>query len=56
MADAVRAFDAALPAIRPADCSANAERFAAERFRAEFSAFIANAWAGREVPPRPAHN
>jgi glycosyltransferase involved in cell wall biosynthesis len=56
VADAVRAFDAALPAIRPADCSANAERFATERFRAAFSAFVANAWAAHEVASRSVHD
>jgi glycosyltransferase involved in cell wall biosynthesis len=47
VAAAIRAFDAVLPAIRPADCRANAERFAAARFRAEFSAFVDAALATR---------
>ena len=40
IAAAVRAFDGALPMLRAAECRANAERFAAERFRAEFAAFV----------------
>ncbi len=56
VAEAVRAFDAVLPAIRPEDCRANAERFTVERFRAELSAFVDDAWAAREEPVRNAHN
>jgi len=40
IAGAVRAFDGPLQTIRTADCRANAERFAAERFRAELAAFV----------------
>jgi glycosyltransferase involved in cell wall biosynthesis len=44
--EAVREFDAALPAIRMAACRANAERFSAERFRTEFEAFVDHARSG----------
>jgi glycosyltransferase involved in cell wall biosynthesis len=40
IAAAVRAFDQKLPTLRAAECRANAERFAAERFRTEFAAFV----------------
>ncbi len=40
LAAAIRAFDGMLPSIRAVDCRANAERFSAERFRAEFAAFV----------------
>jgi len=43
---AVLAFDAALPTLRAAQCRANAEQFAAERFRAEFAAFVNHARSG----------
>ena len=56
VADAVRGFEAALPAIRPSDCRTNAERFATERFRAEFSSFVDDAWARREVAVPHVHN
>jgi glycosyltransferase involved in cell wall biosynthesis len=48
IADAVRAFDGTIDAITVADCRANAERFSAPRFRREFAAFVADAWARRE--------
>lgn len=38
--EAVAAFEASAPNISPAACRANAERFSAERFRAEFKAFV----------------
>ena len=44
IAAAVLAFEALPVPIAPADCRANAERFAGQRFRAEFAAFVANAW------------
>jgi hypothetical protein len=47
IAAAVRAFDEALPTLRAARCRANAEPFAAERFRAEFAAFVDRAATGR---------
>ena len=50
IADAVRAFDESLPTIRAAQCRANAERFSAERFRAEFAAFVDRVTTG---PLRP---
>jgi glycosyltransferase involved in cell wall biosynthesis len=51
LADAVAEFDGPLQTIRSEDCRANAERFAAERFRAEFSAFIdAARWVPKERP------
>jgi len=40
---AVLAFDAALPTLRAAPCRTNAEQFAADRFRAEFAAFVNHA-------------
>jgi len=50
IAAAVRAFDGALPALRAAECRANAERFATERFRAEFAAFVDRVATGRLRP------
>jgi glycosyltransferase involved in cell wall biosynthesis len=47
IAAAVRAFDQASPTFRAAQCRANAERFSAERFRAQFEAFVNNVTAGR---------
>ena len=47
---AVRAFDEALPTIRAARCRANAEPFAAERFRAEFAAFVDRAATEQQRP------
>jgi glycosyltransferase involved in cell wall biosynthesis len=47
--EAVRSFDAALPAIRASDCRANAMRFRAEQFREEFAAFV-----DRVAPGNPA--
>jgi glycosyltransferase involved in cell wall biosynthesis len=47
IAAAVRAFDQALPTLRAAQCRANAERFSAERFRAQFEAFVNSVTAGR---------
>ena len=44
IADAVRTFEAAAARIRPEACRANAERFAAERFRRELAAFVAASW------------
>ena len=44
---AVRAFDEALPTLRAAECRANAERFSAERFRAQFAAFVDHVATGR---------
>jgi glycosyltransferase involved in cell wall biosynthesis len=56
VADAVRAFDDAVSAIRAADCRRNAEPFAAERFRAAFAAFVDEAWARRDAPLPNGHN
>jgi hypothetical protein len=50
IAAAVRAFDAALPTIRAAQCRANAERFSAERFRAQFEALVDRVKTGRLRP------
>ena len=52
IAAAVRAFDEALPTIRAAQCRANAERFSAERFRAEFKACVNGVTTGR-LPTLP---
>lgn len=43
--DAVRRFDTVLPAIGADACRGNAARFSAERFRAEFAAFVERALA-----------
>ena len=53
IADAVRVFDEALPAIRADDCRANAARFSAERFHAEFSAFVDSVATGRRLRTSP---
>ena len=50
IAAAVRAFDQKLPTLRAAECRANAERFAAERFRTEFAAFVDRVTTGRLRP------
>jgi len=50
--EAVRSFDAALPAIRASDCRANATRFRAERFREEFAAFVDLVAPGRRPSAR----
>ena len=56
VAAAIRALDDALPTIRAADCRANAERFAAPRFRAELAAFVEAAWARRAGAASSGHN
>ena len=43
LADAVRHFESEFPPIDPRDCTANAGRFSAARFHAEFTAFVAAA-------------
>lgn len=42
---AVQQFDTLAPRLTPSACRANAERFAPERFRAEFTAFVEAEWA-----------
>jgi glycosyltransferase involved in cell wall biosynthesis len=56
VAAAVRAFDAPLRTLLAADCRANAERFAAPRFRAEFAAFVDAALAAHEARGRNGDN
>ena len=46
---AVERFDRVRDELMPADCRANALRFAPERFRAEFSAFVQESWARHEA-------
>jgi len=46
LAAAVRRFEADFPPIDPRDCRASAERFSAERFHREWSAFVAQAQDG----------
>lgn len=46
---AVERFDRVRDELMPADCRANALRFAPERFRAEFSAFVQGSWARHEA-------
>ena len=43
LAAAVRHFETEFPPIDPRDCTANAARFSAARFHAEFTAFVAEA-------------
>ena len=43
--EGIEAFEAAGGRIRAESCRRNAERFGAERFRREFSAFVARRWA-----------
>jgi glycosyltransferase involved in cell wall biosynthesis len=56
IAAAVRAFDAPLRTLFAADCRANAERFAAPRFRAEFAAFVDAALAAHDERVRNGDN
>ena len=46
---AVERFDRVRDELTPADCRANALRFAPERFRAEFNAFVQGSWARHEA-------
>ncbi|MBC7803161.1 MAG: hypothetical protein H7Y16_04715 [Candidatus Parcubacteria bacterium] len=45
MVQAVRAFEEHRQRISGAACRRRAERYSAERFRSEFSRFVAGAWA-----------
>jgi glycosyltransferase involved in cell wall biosynthesis len=56
VAGAVRAFDGPLSTLLAADCRANAERFAAPRFRRELAAFIDHALTGHEARVRNGDN
>ena len=42
---ALHQFETLAPRLTPSACRANAERFAPERFRAEFTAFVEAEWA-----------
>ena len=45
LTEAVALFEREDHRIKPADCRANAMRFAPERFRKEFSALVEQSWA-----------
>ncbi len=45
LTEAVALFEREGHRIKPADCRANAMRFAPERFRKEFSTFVEQSWA-----------